>query len=98
VKTILLLALSGALIGVIAASYIVPPALSWYSSPGGLPRGAQIQAVVEIPEVIQYATSKLIRGQAIGGGIGALVGFVLGLVTTIRRRSGRRDPATAAAT
>src|SRR5258708_27421976 len=63
--------LVGALAGIVAASYIGPPALGWYTSPGGLPQGAQIQAVVQIPEVIRYATSRLIQGQAIGGGIGA---------------------------
>ena len=40
-KTVLLFALAGALMGVIAASLIVPPALSWYTAPGGLPKGAQ---------------------------------------------------------
>ena len=56
-KTVLILMLTGALLGVVAASFIVPPALSWYSAPGGLPQGTQIQAVVEIPQVIRYATS-----------------------------------------
>ena len=56
VKTVLIFLLVGALLGVIAASYIVPPALSWYSEPAGLPNGAQIQALVQIPEVIRYAT------------------------------------------
>ena len=70
-KTVLIFVLAGALIGVMAASLIVPPALSWYTAPGGLPKGAQIQAVVEIPEVIRYATSRLMHGQAIGGACGA---------------------------
>jgi len=39
-KTVVIFMLVGALLGVIAASYIVPPALSWYTSPGGLPKGA----------------------------------------------------------
>jgi len=71
VKTTVILALVGALLGVVIASFVVPPALAWYTSPGGLPQGAQIQAVVQIPEVIRYATSRLIRGQMIGAGIGA---------------------------
>ena len=85
-KTILILMLAGALVGIVAASYLVPPALSWYAAPGGLPQGTQIQAVVQIPEVIGYATSKLIRGQEVGAGIGALVGLVLGLVSAIKGR------------
>ena len=79
-KTALILMLSGALVGVAAASFIVPPMLSWYTSPGGLPQGASIQAVVQIPEVIRYATSKLLVGQAVGSGVGALTGLSLGLM------------------
>jgi hypothetical protein len=78
VKTALILALVGALVGITIASLVVPPALAWYTSPGGLPEGAQIQAVVQIPEVIRYATSHLIRGQAIGAAIGAVLGAALG--------------------
>jgi hypothetical protein len=80
VKTIVIFVLAGALLGAVVASFVVPPALSWYTAPGGLPKGAQIQALVEIPEVIRYATGKLMRGQLIGGGIGALLGLVAGIV------------------
>jgi hypothetical protein len=86
VKTTLIYILLGALAGVVAASYIVPPALSWYTEPGGLPGGAQVQALVNIPAVIQYATSKLLRGQMIGAGLGAIVGLVLGIMLASRRR------------
>jgi hypothetical protein len=86
-KTTVILMLAGALVGVAAASFLVPPMLSWYTSPGGLPQGAQIQAVVQIPEVIRYATSKLLLGQAIGGGIGAALGL---LVSFLLRRKGPR--------
>ena len=85
-KTVLIFVLSGALLGVVAASYVVPPALSWYTAPGGLPKGAQIQAIVEIPEVIRYATGKLMRGQFIGGAIGAVAGLVAGILAVRKRR------------
>jgi hypothetical protein len=78
-KTGLLLMFAGAFVGAAVASFVVPPMLSWYTSPGGLPQGAQIQAVVQIPEVIRYATSRLILGQSIGAGIGALCGLVIRL-------------------
>ena len=87
VKTALILMLAGALLGASVASFLVPPMLSWYTSPGGLPQGAQIPAVVQIPEVIRYATSRLLLGQAIGGGIGAMVGLMVSF-------SVRRKPAT----
>ena len=92
VKTTLIFVLLGALLGAAAASYLVPPALSWYSAPGGLPQGAQVQAIVQIPEVIRYATSKLIKGQTIGAGIGAAVGLVFGIFVVVSGRR-RRAPA-----
>ena len=92
-KNIVIFVLLGALAGIAVASLVVPPALSWYSAPGGLPKGAQIQALVEIPEVIRYSTSKLIRGQLIGAGIGTVVGLALGIVVA---RSARRGSGPAA--
>lgn len=79
-KNALILMLSGAFVGVVAASFIVPPMLSWYTSPGGLPQGAQIQAVVQIPEVVRYVTTRLLWGQAVGGGIGAVLGLIISLM------------------
>lgn len=87
-KTTIILMLAGALVGVAIAAFVVPPTLAWYTAPGGLPQGAQIQAVVQIPEVIRYATGKLIRWQAIGAAIGAALGLVLGIV--LATRGGRR--------
>jgi hypothetical protein len=87
VKNVVICALTGILLGAIVASLLVPPALSWYTAPGGLPKGAQIQAVVEIPEVIRYATGRLMRGQMIGGGIGGVLGLVAGVLTARKRRS-----------
>jgi outer membrane receptor protein involved in Fe transport len=89
-KTTVIFVLLGALAGIAVASLVVPPALSWYSTPGGLPEGAQIQALVEIPEVIRYSTAKLIRGQLIGAGIGSVIGLAAGIMVG---RSGRRGPA-----
>jgi hypothetical protein len=86
-KTMLIVALTGVILGVVVASLFVPAALSWYAEPGGLPKGAQIQAVVQIPEVIRYATGKLILGQMIGGGIGGVLGLVGGYMM------GKKSPA-----
>jgi hypothetical protein len=85
-KTTVIFVLLGALAGIAVASLVVPPALSWYSTPGGLPKGAQIQALVEIPEVIRYTTSKLIRGQMIGAGIGSVIGLMFGILAGRARR------------
>jgi len=85
-KITVILALTGALLGAIIASSIVPPALAWYTSPGGLPQGAQIQAVVQIPEVIRYATSHLVRGQAIGAAIGAAPGVAVSIFMSVPHR------------
>ena len=85
-KTHLIFLLLGALLGAALASVIVPPTLSWYATPGGMPKGAQVQVIVQMPEVIHYATSKLIIGQSIGAGIGAVVCFVLSLFVASKRR------------
>ena len=85
-KNALLLMLTGAIVGAVAASFIVPPMLSWYATPGGLPQGAAISAVAQIPEVIRYATGRLLLGQAIGGGIGALAGLVLAVLFRGRQK------------
>jgi hypothetical protein len=78
-------ALIGALLGIAMASLVVPPALSWYTAPGGLPEGTQIQALVQIPEVIAYATGRLIRAQSIGAAVGAAVGIGISLLLGRRR-------------
>jgi hypothetical protein len=88
-KTTLILVLAGALIGVVAASFIVPPALAWYTAPGGLPQGAQIQAVVQIPEVIRYTTTRLLQGQLIGAGIGGALGLALGIFLMVQSRGSK---------
>lgn len=77
-KNVVIYALAGILLAVIAAAVVVPPALSWHTEPGGLPKSAQIQALIEIPEVIRYLTCPLIRGQMIGGGIGGVWAWSLG--------------------
>ncbi len=93
-KGILIWVLLGALLGVVAASFIVPPMLSWYNEAGYLAKGGQPAAMVNLPEVVRYATTRLIRGQAIGGAIGAVVFLVLGLAFGSR---GRRRAAERAA-
>ena len=92
-KNVLIWVLSGALAGVLLTSLVVPPALSWYITPGGLPDGAQIQALVQIPEVIRYATGKLMRAQMIGGVIGAVLGLVAGVLIVRKSMPIRGTPA-----
>jgi hypothetical protein len=84
-RTVILM-LAGAFLGVVIASFVVPPALAWYTAPGGLRQGATIPAVVQIPEVIRYATSRLLWGQAIGAGIGAALGLAVGIMIGVRAR------------
>jgi len=86
-------ALLGALVGIVVASFVVPPALSWYSEPGGLPHGAQVQALVQIPEVIHYAISKLLLAQTVAAFIGAAAGLALGIVVSRKSRAAARAAA-----
>lgn len=73
-KNAIIWVLAGALLGVGIASFIVPPMVSWYMTPGGVANGA---AMVQIPDTIRYATTFLLKGQAIGAGIGAVAGLLL---------------------
>lgn len=93
-KNLLILVLLGAILGVVAASMIVPATLAWYNEAGFLsqPGGGQVQALVNIPQLIRYTTSRLIRGQLIGAAIGAAVFLLIGLLAS--RRS-HRVPAPA---
>jgi hypothetical protein len=93
-KSAVLLMLTGAFVGLVAASFIVPPLLGWYTAPGGLPAGAQIQAMVQIPEVIRYATTRLLQGQAIGAGLGAALGLVVYFMTSRQGTNTGPAPAT----
>jgi len=97
VKNLVIAILAGALLGVVVTSLIVPPALSWYTAPGGLPQGAQIQAIVQIPEVIRYATGKLLRAQLIGGIVGAVIGLGFGIFLIRRSRANSASAASATA-
>ena len=95
-KGILIWVLIGALLGIVAASFIVPPLLGWYNEAGYLSKGNQAAAMVNLPEVVRYTTTRLIRGQAIGGLIGAVVFFMLGLSFGGRRRRAAAGAAAAA--
>lgn len=85
-KTVAILTLVGALAGIAIAAWIVPPALSWYTEPGGLPNGSHVQSLVVVPDVIHYATSRLIHGELIGAIVGAAAGLVIGVIVARRRR------------
>ena len=78
--TILLYMLVGALVGAVTASFVVPPWLTWYNEPGAINAGKQVETLCNIPELIRYTSSRLLRGQLIGALIGAIVGFVVALM------------------
>jgi hypothetical protein len=84
-KSIVIWVLAGALAGIVAASFIVPPMLSWYNEAGYLSQGNQPAAMVNLPQVVRYSTSRLIRGQAIGAAIGAVMFFAFGLAAGRKR-------------
>jgi hypothetical protein len=83
------------LLGIVAASFIAPPMLSWYNEAGYLSQGGQPAAMVNLPEVVRYSTTRLIQAQAVGAAVGAIVFLVLGLAMGGGRR--RRRAAAAAA-
>ena len=86
--TISLYMMIGALIGAVTASLIVPPFLSWYNEPGAINAGKQVETLCNIPELIQYTSSRLLRGQLIGAVIGALLGLVPAVIRSRPRPPG----------
>jgi len=96
-STILLYMLVGALVGAVIASFVVPPVLTWYNEPGAINAGKQVETLCNIPELIRYTSSRLLRGQLIGAFIGALVGLVVALMRSRHPSGGFPTPASAAA-
>lgn len=95
VKTVLVWMLVGALVGVAAASLVVPPLLSWYNEPGAISPGKDVATLCNLPELIRYTSRNLIRGQLIGGGLGSLLFLFPGLMTVRRRREPTPAPPAA---
>jgi hypothetical protein len=85
-KTILTFALAGALLGAVVASVVVPPVLSWYNATGAIAPGKPVETLCNVPELIRYATRRLILGQVAGAGVGAAAGLALGAAWARRRR------------
>src|SRR5215467_11865044 len=76
----------GAIVGTVAASFIVPPILGWYNEPGSISPGKQVETLCNLPELIRYTSSRLMRGQLIGAGVGAFL-FMFPGISLARRRS-----------
>jgi hypothetical protein len=93
VKTVCVWMLVGALLGVVGASLIVPPVLAWYNETGSVTSGKSIETLCNLPDVIRNTSTKLIRWQAIGAGVGALL-FLFPGTMTVRRRREAPAPAT----
>jgi len=91
-KRVLIFMMVGAIVGAVAASFIVPPVLGWYNEPGAISPGKQVETLCNIPELIRYTSSRLLRGQLIGAAIGALVFLFPGILSA--RRQPRGVPAT----
>ncbi len=85
VRTVLVFVLVGAVLGAVAASFIVPPVLSWYNEPGAVAPGRQVETICNLPEMIRYTSSRLLRGQLIGAALGALLFLYPGIAAARRR-------------
>jgi len=75
VKTLTLLALIGAVLGAIAATFVAPGAVTWYASPGGA-----AAALCDCAKLAREISAQLIRIQGIGAVSGAVVFFIAGIV------------------
>jgi len=93
VKTVLVFMMMGAIVGAVAASFIVPPILGWYNEPGAISPGKQVETLCNLPELIRYTASRIMRGQLIGAGVGALLFLFPGLSLARRRSATPASPA-----
>jgi hypothetical protein len=94
VKTVLVYMLVGALLGAVAASFIVPPVLAWYNTPGEISPSKPVETLCNLPELIRYTSTRLLWGQLIGAGVGALL-FLFPGVMAVRRRGDTTPVVTA---
>lgn len=84
-RTVLVFTLLGALLGAVAASFIVPPWLGWYNATGAIAGARQVETLCNVPELIRYATNRLLVGQLIGAASGAVLSALRGGVVVRRR-------------
>jgi hypothetical protein len=87
-RTVVDFTIAGAIVGIVVASLVVPPLLTWYNTPGNIAAGKPIETLCDIPSLIRYATGHLMRWQAIGAAIGGALFFVIGLVVRGRAPAG----------
>lgn len=73
-KTLALLALLGAVLGAIAATFVAPGFVTWYASPGGA-----AAALCDCAKLAHEISAQLIRIQGIGAVSGAVVFFIGGI-------------------
>jgi hypothetical protein len=93
-KTVSVYMMIGALLGVVVASFVVPPALAWYNKAGDIAPGKQVETLCNLPELIRYTSSRLLRGQLIGAAVGAFLFLFPGVMAVRRRReAGGPSPA-----
>lgn len=84
-KTVAVYMMIGALLGGVVASFVVPPALAWYNKAGDIAPGKQVETLCNLPELIRYTSSRLLRGQLIGAALGALLFLFPGVIAARRR-------------
>jgi hypothetical protein len=87
-RTVLTFMLVGAIVGVVVASFVVPPVLAWYNAPGAITPGRTVETLCNLPELIRYTSRRLLLGQLIGAALGALLFLFPGLARARRHGTG----------
>jgi hypothetical protein len=95
-KTVLVFMMMGALLGVVIAAFTVPPILKWYNTPGEIAPGRPVETLCNLPDLIEYTSVRLRRGQGIGALIGALLFMIPGIMSARRRTAAARTVAAPA--
>ncbi len=85
------MALAGAIVGAIVASFIAPRFISWYNTPS-----SAVAAMCECSKLASEVTSKLLWAQFSGAIIGAVLAIAIGVIVVRSRKSNAAPPATPA--
>ena len=87
-RRILTWTFAGALVAIILTTWLAPSVFVWWFTP---PAG--LTMTFDAPKAVQWGMNRLVHAQVISLIIGALLGFVIGML--LRNRSGSPPPRSA---
>jgi hypothetical protein len=91
IKRFAAIALAGAIVGAILASFIAPQLIGWYNTPG-----STVATMCDCAKLAAEVTSKLLWSQLVGALLGAVIAIVIGVLVARGRKAKGGTPAAPA--